>query len=78
MYLDSISTRHNANPQAPCFRGIPKVSKDRDIRIRAIAAELACNKYDIVCLQEVWKNDDFELIKSVVFEALPYAHYFYR
>lgn len=61
-----------------CFRGIPKISKDRDVRMRAIAEEFACSKYDVVCLQEVWKDDDFELIKSIVFEALPYSHYFYR
>uniref|UniRef100_A0A8D8WG82 sphingomyelin phosphodiesterase n=1 Tax=Cacopsylla melanoneura TaxID=428564 RepID=A0A8D8WG82_9HEMI len=57
--------------------GIPRVSKDRDVRMKAIAEEIACSKYDVVCLQEVWKNEDFELIKSIVFEVLPYSHYFY-
>jgi sphingomyelin phosphodiesterase 2 len=44
----------------------------------AISTQLATGKFDIVCLQEVWSNDDFDFIKKRVKEALPYAHYFHR
>lgn len=44
----------------------------------AIAEVLACGNYDIVCLQEVWTDSDFNLIKEKVSGVLPYAHYFYR
>jgi sphingomyelin phosphodiesterase 2 len=60
------------------FRGIPYVSKDRNIRISAIADECANREYDIICLQEVWSVDDFKAIKAKTLKVLPYSHYFYR
>lgn len=60
------------------FRGIPYVSKDRNIRMNAIADELNSGKYHIVTLQEVWSQSDFELIQQKTAQVLPYAHYFYR
>lgn len=54
------------------------MSKDRRPRIAAIADALSKLDYDIVCLQEVWTNGDFLLIKDKVVDVLPYAHYFYR
>ena len=42
------------------------VSKDRVVRFRAIAQHLADSDYDIVCLQEVWCQEDFRTIMSVV------------
>ncbi|XP_018327472.1 putative neutral sphingomyelinase [Agrilus planipennis] len=57
--------------------GIPIVSKDRKIRIPAIAEFLASGPYDFVCLQEVWSTADFELIRKKVEYTLPYSHYFY-
>lgn len=74
---------HCAPPrQAICLvtfsRGIPKVSKDHNQRIQAIAEEIASSKYDVVCLQEVWTDNDYEQIKTIVAEIMPYSHYFYR
>lgn len=44
----------------------------------AIAEALVRGNYDIVCLQEVWTDSDFNLIKEKVSGVLPFAHYFYR
>lgn len=57
--------------------GIPGISKNRMIRMNAIAEELALGKYDIVCLQEVWSENDFIHIKKLTHNVLPYSHYFY-
>lgn len=59
--------------------GIPVVSRDRPKRMQAIADYLSeglC--YDIVCLQEVWSESDFCLIKTKTAKVYPYSHYFYR
>jgi sphingomyelin phosphodiesterase 2 len=61
-----------------CFRGIPFLSKDVPARMNAIANFLAQSTFDVVCLQEVWSNSDYELIKSKVQENLPFSHYFHR
>ncbi|XP_046394868.1 putative neutral sphingomyelinase [Ischnura elegans] len=57
--------------------GIPVVSKNRAIRMQAIAKELLESSYDFVCLQEVWAQRDYMLIKKKTSEVLPYAQYFY-
>lgn len=46
--------------------------------MRAIAEYLASNSYDVVCLQEVWTDADFNLIREKTVGNLPYSHYFYR
>lgn len=61
-----------------CQRGIAGVSKNRKQRMKAIADVLAGSNYDVVCLQEVWTNRDFFLIRDKVKNVLPYSHYFYR
>ncbi|KAF4527422.1 hypothetical protein B566_EDAN015942 [Ephemera danica] len=76
----NVYTAHdveNREPKPTKTLGIPFVSKDRAVRMDAIANQLATGKYDVVCLQEVWSNDDFDLIKDRVKEKLPYAHYFH-
>lgn len=60
------------------YRGIPFISKDRDIRIKAIGHELEKGKYDIVSLQEVWSESDYQYLKNITSSILPFAHYFYR
>lgn len=60
------------------LRGLAVVSKNRLQRIHAIAEMLATTYYDVVCLQEVWLNSDYELIRNKVLGVLPYSHYFYR
>ncbi|OXU23225.1 hypothetical protein TSAR_014811 [Trichomalopsis sarcophagae] len=57
--------------------GIPYVSKNRVIRMNAIADKLMSEDYDIVCLQEVWSIDDFRLIRAKTQDRLPYSHYFF-
>ncbi|XP_055682928.1 putative neutral sphingomyelinase [Lutzomyia longipalpis] len=57
--------------------GIPFVSKDREVRVQRIAAELSTGKYDVVSLQEVWSEADYQYIKSQTELVLPYSHYFY-
>lgn len=60
-------------------RGIPYVSKDRDLRMQAIGNFLAENeKFDIVSLQEVWTECDYQLIRKIAEKSLPFSHYFYR
>jgi len=46
--------------------------------MNAIAEDLALGKYDIVCLQEVWSENDYIHIKKLTRSVLPYSHYFYR
>jgi sphingomyelin phosphodiesterase 2 len=53
------------------------VSKDRLIRVKAIAEHLASSDYDIVCLQELWIHKEFELVRDRVVQALPYSRFFH-
>ncbi|XP_032573621.1 putative neutral sphingomyelinase [Drosophila sechellia] len=57
--------------------GIPYVSSDRRPRIDAICKELASGKYDIVSLQEVWAQQDSELLQKGTEAVLPHSHYFH-
>lgn len=57
--------------------GLAIVSKNRKNRIKAIAKFLSNSQYDVVCLQELWVDRDYNLIKDEVAEVLPYSHYFY-
>ncbi|XP_020706292.1 putative neutral sphingomyelinase isoform X2 [Athalia rosae] len=57
--------------------GIPLVSKDRSVRMGAIADKLLTGDYDVICLQEIWSINDFKMIRAKVREQLPYSHYFY-
>lgn len=57
--------------------GIPYISKDRDVRINAIGDQLATGKYDMVSLQEVWSENDYQTLKKQTELVLPFAHYFY-
>ncbi|XP_071452487.1 putative neutral sphingomyelinase [Hetaerina americana] len=57
--------------------GIPVVSKNRAVRMHAIAKELSESSYDFVCLQEVWTERDYILIKTKTNKVLPHSHYFH-
>ncbi|XP_044728693.1 putative neutral sphingomyelinase [Chrysoperla carnea] len=57
--------------------GIPIVSKNRKARMKAIGEILTNGKFDVVCLQEVWSNADYEIISTLAKSALPYGHYFH-
>ena len=41
------------------------LTEDREIRVKAIADYLAQSEYDIVLLQEVWMQSDFQKLKNV-------------
>ncbi|KAG8732193.1 phospholipase C type enzyme [Ceratobasidium sp. 423] len=56
--------------------GLKFVSKDRVVRTRAIGDEIAASNYDIVGLQELWVQADYDYIKSKVAHKLPYSKYF--
>ncbi|KAL7043735.1 hypothetical protein ACKWTF_001644 [Chironomus riparius] len=57
--------------------GIPFISKDKDIRVHAISDHFANSDYDIISLQEVWSEYDFNKIRNRVAERFPFSHYFY-
>lgn len=57
--------------------GIPYISDDRETRINSISNELSSGKYDIVSLQEVWSQSDYNTIKQNLEAVLPFSHYFY-
>ncbi|CAE6446012.1 unnamed protein product [Rhizoctonia solani] len=56
--------------------GLKFVSKDRVVRTRAIGDEIAASNYDIVGLQELWVQADYDYIKSRVAHKLPHSKYF--
>lgn len=58
-------------------RGLKYVSKDRVIRINAIANLLATASYDIVCLQELFVSQDFETIRAALSNTLPFVKLFH-
>lgn len=61
------------------FRGIPYVSRDRDIRMHAIGDFFDANaQYDVISLQEVWTEHDYQLLRKAAEKNLPFSHYFYR
>ncbi|KAH7914724.1 Endonuclease/exonuclease/phosphatase [Hygrophoropsis aurantiaca] len=57
--------------------GLKYVSKDRHERIAAIAASLARSDYDIIALQEIWVEADYEHIRQSVAARLPHAKLFH-
>jgi sphingomyelin phosphodiesterase 2 len=60
-------------------RGLKFISKDRKLRFRAIADELANSSpgYDVIALQEVWVRSDFEAIRVKLAATLPFSKFFY-
>ncbi|KAH7338788.1 DNase I-like protein [Rhizoctonia solani] len=56
--------------------GLKFVSKDRVVRTRAIGDEIAASNYDIVGLQELWVQADYDYIKTRVAHKLPHSKYF--
>ncbi|ELU04661.1 hypothetical protein CAPTEDRAFT_173602 [Capitella teleta] len=57
--------------------GIPFLTQFRPERIEAIGNQLAKGDYDIVLLQEIWLQSDYEKLCSLVMTVLPHAHYFH-
>ncbi|KAL4120006.1 hypothetical protein QTP88_012754 [Uroleucon formosanum] len=57
--------------------GLKLTSKDRNARVRALADSLINNGYDVVCLQEVWCEDDYKHLKASCDNVFKYIHYFH-
>jgi len=57
--------------------GLKYVSKDRIERIGAIASFLSRSSHDIVCLQELWVQADFETVRVSVSSHLPFFKIFH-
>ena len=53
------------------------LSKQRRVRILALAEKLSNSEYDLVCLQELWVFDDFLLLQAKLRHILPYSHYYF-
>jgi len=60
------------------FRGLKFASKDRKARVRALANSLSNSEYDVVCLQELWCEDDYKYLKASCDNVFKYVHYFHR
>jgi len=58
-------------------RGLAFISKDRPVRINAIAEYLSTADYDIVCLQELWIYKDYERVRDIVSHNLPCSRFFH-
>ncbi|KAI6047860.1 Endonuclease/exonuclease/phosphatase [Pisolithus marmoratus] len=56
--------------------GLKYVSKDRHERIAAIADAFSNSDHDIIALQELWVEGDYNTIRSAVSHRLPYAKRF--
>lgn len=46
--------------------------------MKAIGEELSKGDFDVVSLQELWSESDYQYLKKVTETVLPFAHYFYR
>ncbi|KAG2154561.1 Endonuclease/exonuclease/phosphatase [Suillus clintonianus] len=57
--------------------GLKYVSKDRAERVAAIASALARSDYDIIALQEIWVEADYNQIRESVVSRLPYTKLFH-
>ena len=56
--------------------GLYGVSKFRRERMQAIGTYLKDSEFDIVLLQEVWCDEDFELIRAMIAHVYPHCHFF--
>ncbi|CAA9994359.1 unnamed protein product [Nesidiocoris tenuis] len=76
--MEDLPTSIRLNVFTMNIWGMPLgLSKDRGLRINALADALKSKDYDIIALQEVWDIGDFNLIFSSVEKAMPYKYYFY-
>lgn len=75
--MNTLLTTEGVTDCALCSRGLKYVAKNRVERIRAIAEVLAASDYDIVGLQELWVQSDFQHVRNAVLKNLPYSKYFH-
>ncbi|TIA92157.1 hypothetical protein E3P99_00758 [Wallemia hederae] len=57
--------------------GLNRVSKYRQQRVAAIISALSSDLADIICLQELWLDSDYELIQQNLSHIYPHSVYFY-
>uniref|UniRef100_A0A914CZA4 sphingomyelin phosphodiesterase n=1 Tax=Acrobeloides nanus TaxID=290746 RepID=A0A914CZA4_9BILA len=55
----------------------PFGSKDRKERLKRLVDALEESDYDIVTLQEIWSEKDFDKISTNLAHVYPYSHYFH-
>ena len=70
-----MSLRRSAKGELLC-RGLWIVATHRQARLKAIATRLAASDYDVVALQEIWCQSDWQEIVKACAQNLPYTHYF--
>ena len=59
--------------------GVPLYgSKDIDERFQLIGRHFSESDYDILMLQEVWRDADYRTLVRYLHSAFPHFHYFYR
>lgn len=46
--------------------------------MKALADIFGENRFDVVCLQELWSASDYEMIAKIAHDSLPFGHYFHR
>lgn len=54
------------------------MAKNRSARVKALANSLISNGYDVVCLQELWCEADYQYLKQYCENVFGYIHYFHR
>ncbi|XP_042896381.1 putative neutral sphingomyelinase [Parasteatoda tepidariorum] len=57
--------------------GIVGISRHRKQRMEAIATHIASSNYDFVFLQEIWSQDDYQMICKKSADVLPFSYYFH-
>ncbi|VVC24585.1 Hypothetical protein CINCED_3A018926 [Cinara cedri] len=57
--------------------GLKFFGTNRTERVKALAKCLINNGYDIVCLQELWCQEDFNYLRQSCEQIFKYIHYFY-
>ena len=56
--------------------GLFGISKYRRERMAAIGSYLSRGEHDVVLLQEVWVEEDYETIRALVSDTFPHSHFF--
>ncbi|TRY74675.1 hypothetical protein TCAL_11250 [Tigriopus californicus] len=56
--------------------GLRLISSDRKERFEAIGHYLSRGDHDIVFLQEVWNQSDYDAVKEAIQDAFPHSHFF--
>ncbi|KAH6917592.1 inositol phosphophingolipids phospholipase C [Coprinopsis sp. MPI-PUGE-AT-0042] len=74
--MSSPISRHIRVFTLNCW-GLKYITTQREERINAIASFLSSSPYDIVCLQELFVERDFEVIRQAVSNNLPFYKQFH-